>query len=72
MFEIIMLFALLYAAASQLFPKGPASTKAAANKKNRPNDDGQPIERRPAHSCRAPLRSLSHTHGRGHCHAKVA
>ena len=36
MFEIIMLFAFLYAATCQLFPERPVTTRSPSNRKSRP------------------------------------
>jgi len=38
MFEIIMLFAFLYAATCQLFPEGQAPTRSSSNKSCRPGN----------------------------------
>lgn len=48
MFEIIMLFAFLYAAASQLLPAGPSTTRAPSNGKTRHGREKTGSEQRPA------------------------
>jgi hypothetical protein len=64
MFEIIMLFAFLYAATCQLFPERSAKARAPINKKSLPNRKKRILMHRSTkqHSVKTKSRSHSYAH----------
>jgi hypothetical protein len=72
MFEIIMLFAFLSAAVSQLLPERPATTKAPFNKKGRHNMDKTSVLHRTAHKIRTKSEPSSEAKSQRHNYAYAA
>ena len=63
MFEIIMLFAFLYAATCQLFPKEPATRRSSSKKGYRPREAKNSVFNLPTQNClpsKNRLRSQDH------------
>jgi hypothetical protein len=72
MFEIIMLFAFLYAATSQLFPERPTITRAPLDKKGRRDRESDGMPQRRAQKGRTVAGPSSKPQSRCHSYVRAA
>ena len=72
MFEVIMLFAFLYAATCQLFPEEPSATKSPSKKRYKSRESKNDIFRLSSKNHRATQKKSSKTKSRSHSYADAA
>ena len=66
MFEVIMLFAFLYAATCQFLPKRPATTRTPLHKNSRPHKERGRMLRMSAQKDQTPVKVKSRSHNYAH------
>lgn len=72
MFEIIMLFAFMYAATCQLLPERPATTKSSSDKRSRPGKGKSYSLHLPTKKHRTTQKTSAKAKRRSHSYAHVA